>query len=114
MQDALDRLGFFVVLAMEPDVGHVQESRAIQADLDECRLHARQHAADLADIDVAYYAATGAAFDVQFLDDTLLHHRDPGFLRGDVDQDFLVHSNWKPKWASRREVSNIGSPTTPL
>ena len=82
VQDAFDRFGFFgIVLAMHPDVGHVQESGAVQSDLDEGRLHARQYPADFAQIDIADHAATAAALDVQFLDDTLLHHRHPGFLR---------------------------------
>jgi hypothetical protein len=50
-----------------PDVGHVQEGRALQADVDEGRLHAGQHARDLAQVDVADQPALQRAFDVQFL-----------------------------------------------
>ncbi len=114
VQDAFDRLGLVLVLAVAPDVGDVQERRAVQPDLDEGRLHSRQHPAYFAEVDVADQAAAADALDVQFLDHALLHHRNPRFLRRDVDQDFFVHSSWKPKWPSRRAVSNIGRPTTPV
>ena len=50
VQDALDRLAVVAVavLAVFPDVGDVQERGALEADLDERRLHAGQHARDLA------------------------------------------------------------------
>ena len=80
-----------VVAARFPDVGHMQEGGALQADVDEGRLHARQHAHDLAEIDVADQPARQRAFDVQFLHGALQDQRDARFLRGDVDQDFFVH-----------------------
>jgi hypothetical protein len=58
-QDLLDRVGRHccchcaaiaaVVGTGFPDVGHVQEGGALQADVDEGRLHARQHPHDLAE-----------------------------------------------------------------
>jgi hypothetical protein len=53
---------------MAVQVGHVQEGRALEADVDEGRLHAGQHARHLAEIDVADEPALQRAFDVQFLD----------------------------------------------
>ena len=69
--------------ARMPDVGHVQEGGALQADVDEGRLHARQHAHDLAEIDVADQAARERALDVQFLHGAVLDDRDARFLRRD-------------------------------
>src|SRR5215831_20535368 len=52
-ENALDRLRLRVPVALLPDVGDVQEARAVQADLDERRLHPREHARDLPRVDVA-------------------------------------------------------------
>jgi hypothetical protein len=90
-QDPLDGLGLAVAVARRPDVGHVQEGRARQADLDEGGLHPREDAADAAEVDVAHDPAARVALDVQLLHRALLGDRDPRFLRGDVDQDLLVH-----------------------
>ncbi len=71
------------------DVGHMQERRALQADIDKGRLHAGQHARHLAEVDVADQPALQRAFDVQFLHRAVLHQRHSGLLRGPVDQDVL-------------------------
>ncbi len=93
VQDALDRLAVVTVavLAVLPDVGDVQKRGALQADLDEGRLHAGQHARNAADIDVADQPARGGALDVQLLHDALLEHGHAGFLRRDVDEYFVAH-----------------------
>ena len=80
-----------VVAARFPDVGHVQEGGAFEADVDEGRLHARQDAHHLAGIDIAGQAARERALDVQFLHGALQDQRDARLLRGDVDQDVFVH-----------------------
>ncbi len=114
-QHLLDGLGGIVAVgAVLPDVGDMQEGGALQPDVDERRLHAGQHALHLADIDVADQAALAAALDVQFLHDTLLHHRDAGFLRGDVDQDLFCHGAGYPNSFSNSTVSYSGSPITPV
>ena len=69
------------VLPVLPDVGDVQERRALEADLDERALHAGQHARDAAEIDVADEAARARALDVQLLHHALLEHGDARFLR---------------------------------
>ena len=79
------------VLPVLPDVGDVQERRALEADLDERALHAGQHARDAAEVDVADEPARARALDVQLLHDALLEHRDARFLRRDVDEDFMRH-----------------------
>ena len=113
-QHLLDGLGGIAVDAVLPDVGDMQEGRALQADVDEGGLHPGQHALHFADIDVAHQAALAAAFDMQFLHDALLHHRDARFLRGDVDEYFFVHGAGYPNSFSNSTVSNSGSPITPV
>ena len=75
--------------AVDVDVGDVQEGGALEADLDERRLHSRQHARDLADVDVADAAALELAFQVQLLHRAVLDHGDARFLRCPVDEDVL-------------------------
>jgi hypothetical protein len=74
-----------------PDVGDVQEGGPAEPDVDERRLHPGQDAHDASEIDIADEAAAGAALDVQFLDDALVHDGDARFLRGEVDQDLFGH-----------------------
>jgi putative protease len=100
-QDALDRRSWLPLplRGVAPDVGHVQEGGALQADLDEGRLHAGQHAHHAAEIDVADDAAAVGALDVQFLHHALLQQRDARFLRREVDQAdpgliMMVRERW--------------------
>ena len=99
--------------AVLPDVGNMQESRAFQADIDEGRLHAGQHALHFADINIADDTALAAALDVQLLNHTLLHHCNACLLRGDVDQDLFCHGAGYPNDFSNCTVSYSGSPITP-
>src|SRR5690606_16735089 len=55
----------------------MDEGRALQADVDERRLHAGQHPHHLALVDVSDDAATLGALDVDFLQHTVFHHRHP-------------------------------------
>ena len=75
--------------AVDVDVGDVQEGGALEADLDERRLHAGQHARDLAGVDVADPAALERALEVQLLHRAVLDDGDAGLLRRPVDQDVL-------------------------
>ena len=74
-----------------PDIGNMQKSGTFQADIDKCRLHARQNSHHLAQINIADEAARSVAFDMQFLDDPLLEDGNPGFLRGEIDEDTFGH-----------------------
>jgi len=97
-EDLLDgALRLAVGRTRRPDVGDVEERRARQPDLDEGRLHSREHAAHAAQIDVADQPAAGRALDVQLLHRALLGHRHPRFLRRDVDEDLLVHRRRRAK-----------------
>jgi hypothetical protein len=71
----------------------VQEGGALQADVDEGRLHARQHARHLAQVDVADQPALERALDVQLLHRAVLDQRHAGLLRRPVDQDVLHRSS---------------------
>jgi len=119
--DLLDRLvrRARLRLAREPrmpDVSDVQERRALQANVDERRLHAGQHAHDLAEIDVADPPARQRALDVKLLHRALLHECDPRFLRREVDQDFFVHGGIQKATRAARSnaaVSKRGRPMIP-
>lgn len=76
---------------MGDDVGGVQEGGLVHADVDEGRLHAGQHPADLALVDVADDAALGLTLHVHFLQQTVFDQGDPGFGGGDVYQQFYRH-----------------------
>src|SRR5690606_34848810 len=92
-------------------VGHVQESRAFQADVEECRLHAGKHAGDAAEADVAGEPSRARTLDVQLLDRSLLHDGDARFVRRVVDQDLFGHRVPAPR--SNRAVSYRGRPMIP-
>ena len=94
MQDLLDRARVAAavpVLPVFPDVRDVEEGRALETDLDERALHARQDPRDPAEADVADEAPRAGALDVELLHDALLEHRDACFLGGYVDEDFMRH-----------------------
>ena len=59
-------------------VGGVQEGGLVHADVDEGGLHAGQHPADLALVDVANDAALGLTFYMHFLQQPVLDQGDPG------------------------------------
>ena len=72
-------------------VSHVQEGCTVQANVDERRLHAREHANHFTQIDIAHQAALKRAFNLKLLHGALLHHRHARFLGRPVDQDVLLH-----------------------
>jgi hypothetical protein len=84
------RLAAAAAVAVRVQVGHVQEGGALQPDVDEGALHARQHAHHLAQVDVADQAALERALDVQLLHRAVLDDGDARLLRGPVDEDVLA------------------------
>ena len=107
--------------AVDVDVGDVQESGALEADLDERRLHPRQHAGDLADVDVADAAALELALDVELLHRAALDDGDTRFLRRPVDEDVLHRRGRRaqgrtatPAHSRRTAVSCSGNPMIPV
>jgi hypothetical protein len=98
------------------DVGNVQESGARQADLQEGRLHARQHARHEALVEVADQPAPAGALDEHLLQRTVVQQRRAALARGHVDEDFKAHPAAPrviPPDCSSRAVSYSGSPITP-
>ncbi len=94
VQDLLDGTRVataMAVLPVLPDVGDVEERRALEADLDERALHPGEHPRDAPEADVADEAPRAGALDVELLHDALLEHRDARFLGGYVDEDFMRH-----------------------
>ena len=91
VDQALDRRRLVLrELPVLPDVGHVQECRPLEPDVDEGRLHARQHARDATEKDGADQPAHRDALDLQLLHDASIEDRDPRLLRGDVYQ-YVFH-----------------------
>jgi len=88
-QQALDRSQRFVARPRFADVGDMEKGGPAEADVDEGGLHPGQDADDPSEVDVTDEATTGAAFDVQFLDHTLVRDGDARFLGCEVDQDFF-------------------------
>src|SRR5690606_20933302 len=107
-----DRLRRGRSVARLPEVGDVQERRALETDVEERRLHAGQHARDAREADVAGQAPGACAFDVEFLDRPLLHDRDARLMRSVVDQDLFGHRQ-RPAPRSKRAVSYRGRPMIP-
>src|SRR5438876_6962800 len=91
-ENFLDRPGRLAVgLAVLPDVGDVEERRALQADLDERRLNAGQHARHAPHADVADQPAARGALDEELLHDTGAGNRDARLARRDVNENIFLH-----------------------
>jgi len=73
------------------DVRGVQKGGPIQADVDEGRLHARQHPAHLAAEYIAHQATAGAALYDDLLEHPVLDQRHPGLRRRYVNQQLFTH-----------------------
>src|SRR5258708_2224701 len=109
--------GPFAAFSVLPDIGDVQERSALQADVDERRLHARQHPRHPPHVDVADQAAARRALDQQLLHHARAGDGDARLLRGDVDEDVFAHENFRSRGLATRSsicaVSYTGSPLTP-
>src|SRR5262249_31514173 len=68
----------------------VQERRALLADVDERRLHPRQHARDLAEVDVADETLLPFSLDVQLGEDPVLDQRDARLTEIAVDDQCVL------------------------
>ena len=74
------------------DVGDVQERRALEPDVDERGLHARQHARHAALVEVAGEAAPARALDEQLLQHAVLEQRRARLARAHVDEHLRGHA----------------------
>src|SRR5262245_54522614 len=57
----------FTILLTLPNIGHMQKSRALETNVNEGRLHSRQYARDLAQIDIAHQTLFERALHMQLL-----------------------------------------------
>ncbi len=73
------------------DVGRVQERGALQADVDERGLHARQHARHSSLVNIADEAALVGPLQEDFLQHAVFHQGGACFARADVDEDLGRH-----------------------
>ena len=73
------------------DIGGMQEGGPLQTDVNEGRLHPRQHPAYPAFVDIAHQSATLGAFDDDLLHHAVFDHGNPGLGRCHIDQDFFAH-----------------------
>ena len=90
------------------DFGGVNKGRTFQSDIDKGRLHARQHAHDLALVDIADDATALGALDVHFLQYAVLDQRNAGFHRRDIDENFFAHG--LSRFLSVTTIPVIGAP----
>ncbi len=93
----------------------MQEAGAREADLEERRLHAGQHARDAALVQVADQPAPAGTLDDHLLQGALVEQRGARLARRDVDQYFHAHriASARGRDCNSRAVSYRGSPITP-
>ncbi len=73
------------------NVGRMQKSGAFQADVDERRLHPRQHPRDTAFVNVADQSAAAGALQIEFLQDAILHDGGARLVHAGIDQNVSAH-----------------------
>ena len=83
-----------VVLEVLDDVGDVEEGVALQAEVDEGRLHAREHLGDAPFVDVADDGAVARPLDPQLDDLALVEDGDARLVLRRVDHDLARHDGW--------------------
>ena len=69
----------------------VQEARFLESDIDERRLHPRQHSRDLALIDVTRQPNLPIALEVKLGEIVIFKQRDPHLECGRVNCNFSFH-----------------------
>ena len=74
------------------DVGQMDESAALKADVDKRGLHARHHAHDPSDIDVADVATARLALDMNILNEAVFQDGDARFHRRHIDENLGAHA----------------------
>jgi len=80
----------------------VQEAGFFQTDIDECRLHPRQHAHHAALIYIARQAPLGVALDHEFGQHPIFEKGDSHLQGGSVNNQFAFHTWLVPSWMAGR------------
>ncbi len=78
-------------VGVEEDVGDVEERGLLVADVDEGRLHAREHPGHATLVDVADDALVFFTLEVELGDVTVFHQRDAGLAARGVDDEDAAH-----------------------
>src|SRR5258708_16110635 len=96
------------------DLVDVEEAVLLEADLDECGLHPRQHVVDGAEVDVAGDRALFRPLEVDLGNDTVLDHGDALLARVDRDQKLSLGlrerrpaRGWPARWASAAALALV-------
>src|SRR5258708_25466425 len=74
------------------NIGCMQESRALHADVDECRLHPRQYARYAALVNIADQSAAAGALQKYFLQNAVFHDGGAGLVRAGIDEHITAHA----------------------
>ena len=106
-----------LVAAVEPlelldrvdDVGDVEEAVALEADVNERRLHAGQHLRHPALVDVADDAALPLALDEDLDDQVVLEDGHPRLVAVRGDDHLLVHSQTPPQADSDSGIGSVAA-----
>ncbi len=90
------------------EILYVKESRTVETNIDERRLHAWQDAGDSAEVDVADRGAMVAPFDVELAEHTVRNETNARFSNVDVDQECVFrHSCFRIE----RSINGRGRPS---
>src|SRR5258708_28964584 len=73
------------------NIGCMQESRALHADVDECRLHPRQYARYAALVNIADQSAAAGALQKYFLQYAIFHDGGAGLVSAGIDENISAH-----------------------
>jgi len=92
------------VFGCTDDVGCVQKGGALETDVDERRLHARQHAAHAPLINITHQPAAIGALDERLLEHAVLDNGHPRLTGRNVDEQLGTHALVPfPRPANRRK-----------
>ncbi len=90
------RVGRLIVLIRLQQVGCMEERALLQPDVHECGLDAGKHRLDLAQVDVAHYAAMVGPVDQEFDQAIVFEDGHARLALAAIDQDFAFHGGACP------------------
>ncbi len=96
-----------IVLFQLHKVGNVEEGIALQANVNEGRLHARQHAGYAAFVDGPCQRVFIFAFEVDFGEKIVFHQAHLGFVGRGRDKQLLIHGHSGPALTHSRKPGGL-------
>ena len=102
-------VGVVRAVVVDHRVAHVEEGVALEAEIDERRLHAGQHARHAALVQVADQAAVAVALERELGEAVVLEHGDPRLVRIALDQERLLDGQ---RFTQRRKSTPRMRPVT--